>query len=218
MYSKAQSKLDEAHKTLAKQGLQLKAQSLRGGNNLHDTQFYLYNVENFLLVGDVSLDRSKNKPETDFIKEEDQEVTVDEGLVVKCDQIASVRDLMQGQARVRVLMRMHFLVHTYINLYVWDPENEAELVGYRMRERSQATKQSHMLTLDKLVCEMPLRESFNPQQDELTNKEWMQQYGQNEGVYISDFDNFMPRGNPVVNFTPIWPPPEEEKTQSKPKV
>ena len=52
---------------MEKQGLQFKVQSLRQS---HDTQFYLYNVQNYLLCGDVSIDRAKNKPEQDFTQEE----------------------------------------------------------------------------------------------------------------------------------------------------
>ena len=64
-------------------------------------------------------------------------------------------------SKVLLLMRLHFLVHSYTNLYVWDPDQKAELVGYKMKERSEATKQTHLLTVDKLVCEMPLSRAFN---------------------------------------------------------
>ena len=69
MFKKAQVKVREAKKVLEKQGLTMKVQSLRKS---HDTQFYLYNVQNYLLCGDVSIDRTKNKakPEEEFMLEE----------------------------------------------------------------------------------------------------------------------------------------------------
>ncbi len=33
----------------------------------------------------------------------------------------------------------------------------------------------------------------------LTGKE-IKSYGRREGIYISDFDGYMPRGNPIVKF------------------
>ena len=96
-----------------------------------------------------------------------------------------------------------------------DIATNSELVGYRMRERSDATRQTHLLTLDKLVCEMPTQLTFNENQTALDNEGALKHYGPNEGILISDFDNFMPRNNPIVNFTPVWPPPEEEAKASK---
>ena len=60
------------------------------------------------------------------------------------------------------MMRLHFLVHSFINIYVWDPVQKTEVLGYKMTNRNISTKQSHLLTIDKLVCEMPLGETFNP--------------------------------------------------------
>ena len=67
MFRKAQLKVKEAKKELDRQGLTMKVQSLRKS---HETQFYLYNVQNYLLCGDISIDRANNKPEEDFIQEE----------------------------------------------------------------------------------------------------------------------------------------------------
>ena len=94
-------------------------------------------------------------------------------------------------------------------MYVWDSENKAELIGYRMREKTDATKQTHLLTIDKLICEMPLVKSFSQDQDAFSNRDHLKSFGPNEGIFISDFDNFMPRNNPIVNFTPVWPPIED---------
>ena len=66
MYQLAHQKVDQAHDILKKQGLTLKAQTMRGGPKLHQTEFFLYDVKNYVLMGDVSMDRRENKPETDF--------------------------------------------------------------------------------------------------------------------------------------------------------
>lgn len=68
--------------------------------------------------------------------------------------------------------------------------------------------QSHMLTLDKIVCEMPMAETFNMNQTPETNAEHITQYGPNQGVFISNFDNFMPKNNPIVNFVEEYDPPK----------
>ena len=205
MYANATKKVTEAHKQLQSMGLELKVQSLR---KHHETQFFLYNVENFVLCGDVSLDRTQNIPVDNYLLESDQVIKVDDK-DVKCEQIGQVKT-MSNDARARLVMRLHFLVHSYINMYVWCPESKQEVVGYRMTERSQATKQSHLLTIDKLVCEMPLSKAFDDNQTADSNHDLMKQYGPNEGILISDIDDFMPRGNPIVNFKSEWPPVEEQ--------
>ena len=60
------------------------------------------------------------------------------------------------------------------------------------------------MTIDKLVCEMPLEHAFNQGQTALDNAHFLKQYGPNEGFFISDFDDFMPKGNPIVNFASEW--------------
>ena len=78
MFSKVVRKVDDAHKVLRKQGLELRSQNLRGPPSVHGTSFFLYNVENFVLCGDIGIDREKNKPESAFIMEENQDLTVNE--------------------------------------------------------------------------------------------------------------------------------------------
>ena len=51
---------------------------------------------------------------------------------------------------------------------------------------------------------MPLEHAFNQDQTALDNAHFLKQYGPNEGLFISDFDNFMPKGNPIVNFASEW--------------
>ena len=65
------------------------------------------------------------------------------------------------------------------------------------------------MTVDKLVCEMPLGMSMNTDQTPESNKGHIRRFGPNEGIMLTDIDNFMPRGNPIVNFPNVWPPEEE---------
>ena len=69
------------------------------------------------------------------------------------------------------MMRLQFLVHTYINMYVQDPETKGELVGYKMKEKTDHTKQTHLLTIDKLVMSMPVAKSFDTEQTAFSNAE-----------------------------------------------
>ena len=68
-------------------------------------------------------------------------------------------------------MRMNFLVHTYINIILWDPVNKVDIVGCRLKERTIVNKKSHLLTIDKIVCEMPLTATFNQDQTAESNEE-----------------------------------------------
>ena len=109
-------------------------------------------------------------------------------------------------------MRLYFQVNTFMNLYLWDPAQKAEVIGSRVREKTLATKKSHLLTIDKLVMQMPLKHAYNQDQLPDTNKDVLKQRGPNEGVYISDFDNFMPKGNPIVNFVEEYDDPKANKS------
>ena len=62
-YTAASIKLRAAHTKLVPP-YKIDCQNLRKG---HETQFYLYKVENYLLSGAVSLDRSQNKPDSHFM-------------------------------------------------------------------------------------------------------------------------------------------------------
>lgn len=62
-YKAADIKLRNAHTKIV-EPYRLECQNLRRG---HETEFFLYKVENFLLSGDVSLDRSKNQSDSQFL-------------------------------------------------------------------------------------------------------------------------------------------------------
>ena len=60
-----------------------------------------------------------------------------------------------------LVMRLHFLVSTYLNLYVWDPVTQKVVIGNKIPEsRSLSHKKSHLLTIDKLVAEMHVGDTF----------------------------------------------------------
>lgn len=133
LYNKASIKIAEAHKWIKKSGLELKMQNHRGQGN-HQTEFFLYDVENIMLLGDVKIDRRENKPVTEFMFEDDQPIEFN-GKEIKVKQIAKINDIGVKSESV-LIMRMHFLIHTFINLYVWDPKVKAEVMGYRIFERN----------------------------------------------------------------------------------
>lgn len=82
-------------------------------------------------------------------------------------------------------MRLYFAVHTFLNLY-------SETQGYRIDIKNSATKQTHLMTLDKQVLEMPLSEAFNPE------AKGVRTFSKRQGLWISDFDSWMADGNPLV--------------------
>jgi len=55
-------------------------------------------------------------------------------------------------------MRLHFLVTSFLNLYIWDPASKQVVVGRQLprSNKSIVDKQSHTLVIDKLVAEMHL--------------------------------------------------------------
>jgi hypothetical protein len=62
-------------------------------------------------------------------------------------------------------MRLHFLVSSYLNIYLWDPVKEEALVGNTLLgggggERSIADKKCHLMTVDKLVAKMRVGDTF----------------------------------------------------------
>lgn len=105
-------------------------------------------------------------------------------------QISSI-DISQNSSAVLV-MRLHFVVHSFINLYV--TQGDQEIAGHKIIERNTANKQSHLLTIDKPVLEMQMIEAFKEESQKIRI------FGKREGLMISDFDEFMPQGNPIVNF------------------
>lgn len=56
-YRRAEKDLREAHQEARDQNQSFAEQYSRRG---HNTEFFLYNVENILLAGNISLDRTKN--------------------------------------------------------------------------------------------------------------------------------------------------------------
>ena len=84
------------------------------------------------------------------------------------------------------------MVHTYCNIYV--TTSGEPLFGHKILNKNRTTKKSHLLTFDKPVLSVPMIEAFRDGEKEATL------YGRKEGLILSDFDDFMPKGNPFVNF------------------
>ena len=54
-----------------------------------------------------------------------------------------------------LMMRLQFLVSTYLEVYVWDPKERKVVLGNPLMEgnhsRTVANRKSHLMTVDKLV-------------------------------------------------------------------
>ena len=90
----------------------------------HQTEFFLYDIENILLSGNVTLDRTLNQdvskfcftPNTPFqLNLKHASGPKDKQEDFEAFHISSVD--IEKNSKVQVVMRMHFVVHTYINMY-----------------------------------------------------------------------------------------------------
>lgn len=79
-------------------------------------------MKSFVLIGDVSIDRSKNTPVTNFMLQENQEVNIN-NQIVTVDQLGCLANKNNQNLRVKLVMRMDFLVNTFINMYLVDPKD-----------------------------------------------------------------------------------------------
>ena len=95
MLDKMAGKVDKAHREIKDQGCEMRVQSMRGHKH-HDTQFFLYNVENIMLSGDVDMDRRKNKAFTQYVSEE-ASVNVNEKMILM-NQIGHIESTAFGGA------------------------------------------------------------------------------------------------------------------------
>ena len=63
-------------------------------------------------------------------------------------------------------MRLHFLVTTYIDLYLWCPETKQVVLGNPSDgTRGIQNKKTHLMTVDKAVAEMHVGDTFLDKQD-----------------------------------------------------
>ena len=144
-----------------------------------------------MLCGDVSLNRDLNVPVDSFMVMRDQCLILD-GKEFNHTMIAH-NDFLQNDSEGLILLRLHFVVHSFINLYVEDPVTRKEVAGQKLTTINQSTTQSHLLTLDKKVCQFNLKKgltSFDPKEANF--------YRNSEGLVLSDFDKFMSKNNQIV--------------------
>ena len=80
-------------------------------------------------------------------------------------------------------------------------ENQKPIIGEPLPEKlSSIHKAAHFMTLDKIVAKMSMSDAemngsyFGNLEREHVNK----MIGKNQKMFISDFDEFMPNGNPIV--------------------
>ena len=82
----------------------------------------------------------------------------------------------------------------------WMGSDQETVVGYKIDKKNLATRQSHLMTIDKTVLTMLVNETFKPQA--FDERQSIKTFGKREGVLISDFDRFMYGGNPIVTQKP----------------
>ena len=193
-------RVNSAHSAIDEHNLSLRLQNMRGQR--HQTELFLYDAETFFLCGDVSLERDKNRPATEFTRREGTPYVVN-GKEIVGTHIEHFKSL-NLQAKSQLVVRLHFAVHSFINLYVWDPKKEEEVLGWKIKQINPSTKQSHFLTLDKILCEIEAKDLRHTKRlaryDSKVDKN-IRGFSRQQGLLISDFDGFMPRNNPIVDFT-----------------
>ncbi|TNV73089.1 hypothetical protein FGO68_gene10189 [Halteria grandinella] len=216
-HNKLSPKLYHVHEELNKDNLQIKIEYNR--KNADETAMFLYNIENIFLIGESQgssksiLDRSRfQKSKLTYTVDEDQEYSfthphlnakneveyIEKNL--KCLQITDTQNFSEASTGVLV-MRLKFLVTSYLNLYVWDPESQSVVLGHAVsrqpHDRTIADKKSHMMTVDKLVAEIHIGDTFLERETQIKDRV-IKQYAKDEGLCISDFDEYMPSGNPFI--------------------
>ena len=101
-------------------------------------------------------------------------------------------------------MRLHFLVTSYLNFYIIDKSTKEVMYGHSLtlsdKGRSIADKRSHLMTVDKLVAEMHVGDTFLDSEEQIQDRV-IKQFKRDEGIMISDFDGFMRDGNPFLPRT-----------------
>ena len=144
-----------------------------------------------MLCGDVNTNRELNEPIDNFMVAKDQCLTLDNQDFLHTS--IAHHEFLSLSAKGLILLRLHFVVHSFMNLYVLDPKTNKEVVGTKIRKFNQSTIQSHKVTIDKKICEFNLKEglrNFDASQASF--------FRRNEGLLVSDFDDFMPENNQIV--------------------
>ncbi len=63
-------------------------------------------------------------------------------------------------------MRLHFLVTSYLNMYVWDLEKKECVLGSVVgQSKNMSDKKCHLMTVDKLVAQMHVGDTFLETED-----------------------------------------------------
>jgi hypothetical protein len=76
------------------------------------------------------------------------------GQSFKGDQISNIN--INTDSVATLVMRLYFVIHTYLNITVdYNVEGRQEtLFGNKVFEKNLATRQSHLITIDKKVFEI----------------------------------------------------------------
>ena len=120
---------------------------------------------------------------------------------LKCTQIINTDDFNQTSKGL-LIMRLHFLVTSYIDLYLWCPQTKQVVLGnpdLTGASRNVAHKKSHIMTIDKAVAEMHVGDTMLETSDQMQDRV-IKHYLRDESLLISNFDSFMPLGNQILPF------------------
>ena len=95
---------------------------------------------------------------------------------------------------------MNFMVHSYINLYAIEQGSGTLLYGESLPKMLLPVHHAaHFMTLDKIVGEAKASAVFTMDANEQLVQNAIKSFTKkNEKVWISDFDGFMTKGNPIV--------------------
>jgi transcription elongation factor len=82
-------------------------------------------------------------------------------------------------------------------MYVLDGSEGQLIAGHPLKERTMHYKQSHLMTVDKVVAEIKVGDAFLDKEDQ-QQEQSINFYPKDQGLFISDFDSFMEKGNPII--------------------
>ncbi|CDW81354.1 UNKNOWN [Stylonychia lemnae] len=175
--------------------------------NKDHTDVFLYHIENYMLIG-CDIDRREITKDKKFQIIEDEKITLDvpqniQGQMMLIKQEIPVKqvievDKVSKNTKSILMMRMHLLVSSYLNLYVEDPNSLNQVIGNKITQFSEENMKSHTMIVDKKVAELYLGDALLDQQTQIDER-LIKSFGKQEEAYISDFDGFM-KGNHFLSF------------------
>ena len=94
------------HEALKSNDLKLQLEHTRG--KAHQTKFFLYNIEPFMLCGDVSTNRELNVPDDNFMILKNQCLSLDKQDFTHT--MIAHHEFQSNSSKGLILLRLHFVV------------------------------------------------------------------------------------------------------------